>query len=815
MIINFLKLAFRNIVKRKGYSLLNIAGLTIGMSCCLLIFHYVSYEKSYDTFEPNAKQIVRVRLDSYQKGVLAFKSATSYPAIAPTMKKDFPEVENFCRLIDDNLLLSNEEQNKKFSENKGYYADPSTINMFGLHFIKGNPQTALNGADKIILSESTAKKYFGNEDALGKTLVNRSGEHVQPFQVAGVYKDFPSNSHLIMNYLVSYATLGEELRLEGDTSNASETAWGWYDFYVYIQLKPGINYQQLETKLPAFTDKYLNNRDWAKANNYRAELHLIPLSNIHLNSNYNQEAEVNGNGQAVSFLFLIAIFIICIAWINFINLATARSVERAKEVGVRKVLGALRSILIKQFLTESFILNLISLTFSLIIFFSLLHPFDVFTGRSNYTGVALTSNYWLIFFMLFIGGTILSGLYPAFVLSGFKPVLVLKGAFKNTTSGLLLRKSLIVVQFVTSVVLIAGTIIVYQQVNYMRHQSIGADINQTLVLKGPQTIADSLYQNIYQPFKNAVLHQPNIKSITSSSSVPGDEIYWTNSWKRYGDDQSTLTTLYMLGVDYDFIPSYKIKMLAGRNFSQQFGTDDKTAIINENTVKLLGFKNAADAINQKIVRGNSDTVTVIGVTANFHQLGLQKNIDPMIIIPRPNLSAFYSLKFNGTNAQQAIASLKKLWNNYFPKDPFDYFFLDESFGEQYKADLLFGKVFGVFAFLAILIACFGLLGLSAYNVLQRTKEIGIRKVLGASIQSILVLLSIDFLKLILISFLFAIPAGWFIMNLWLEDYAYRINIAWWVFAIAGCVALLIAIITISIQAIKAAVANPVKSLRTE
>ncbi|HYJ64431.1 MAG TPA: ABC transporter permease, partial [Parafilimonas sp.] len=522
MIINFLKLAFRNIVKRKGYSLLNIAGLTIGMSCCLLIFHYVSYEKSYDTFEPNAKQIVRVRLDSYQKGVLAYKSATSYPAIAPTMKKDFPEVENFCRLHDDNLLLSNEEQNKKFSEDKGYYADPATIDMFGLHFIKGNPQTALNAPDKIILSESTAKKYFGNEDALGKTLVNRSGEHVQPFQVAGVYKDFPSNSHLIMNYLVSYATLGEELRLEGDTSNASETAWGWYDFYTYIQLKPGINYQQLENKLPAFTDKYLNSRDWAKASNYRDELHLIPLSDIHLYSNYNQEAEVNGNGQAVSFLFLIAIFIICIAWINFINLATARSVERAKEVGVRKVLGALRTTLIRQFLTESFILNLISLAFSLIIFFTLLHPFDAFTGRSNYTGVALTSDYWLIFFVLFIGGTILSGLYPAFVLSGFKPVLVLKGAFKNTTSGLLLRKSLIVVQFVTSVVLIAGTIIVYQQVSYMRNQSIGADINQTLVLKGPQTIADSLYQNIYQPFKSEVLRQPGIKSIASSNSVPGD-----------------------------------------------------------------------------------------------------------------------------------------------------------------------------------------------------------------------------------------------------------------------------------------------------
>ncbi|HEY2727992.1 MAG TPA: FtsX-like permease family protein, partial [Parafilimonas sp.] len=336
-----------------------------------------------------------------------------------------------------------------------------------------------------------------------------------------------------------------------------------------------------------------------------------------------------------------------------------------------------------------------------------------------------------------------------------------------------------------------------------------------LVLKGPQTIDDSLYQNVYQPFKSAVLHQPGIESIASSSSVPGNEIYWTNSWKRYDDQQSTDVTLYNLGVDYDFVPSYKIKLVAGRNFSEQFGTDKKTVLFNENAVKLLGFKDAASAINQKVVNGSRDTLTIVGVTANFHQLGLQKNIDPMVIRLRPNASAFYSLKLNSSNAQQTIASLKTTWSNYFPKDPFDYFFLDESFGDQYKADLLFGKVFGVFAFLAILIACFGLLGLSAYNVLQRTKEIGIRKVLGASVQSILVLLSLDFLKLILISFLFAIPAGWFIMNLWLRDYAYRINIAWWVFGIAGCVALLIAIITVSTQAIKAALSNPVKSLRME
>ncbi|MEO6720378.1 MAG: ABC transporter permease [Ferruginibacter sp.] len=810
-----LRIAVRNIFKRKGYSLLNIVGLTIGMSCCLLIFHYVSYEKSYDDFVPAANQIVRVRLDSYQKGVLAYKSATSYPAIAPTMKKDFAEVDTFCRLIDDNLLLANDAQDKKFSENKGYYADPASVDMFALQFIKGNPHTALDAPDKIILSESTAKKYFSNENALGKRLVNRNSSQPQSFEVTGVYKDHPANSHLIMNYLVSYSTLGKEMLLSGDSSNSSETAWGWYDFYVYVKLKSGVDYKKFETKLATFTDKYINSKDWNKNNNNRTELHLIPLTDIHLFSNYNQEAEVNGNGQAVAFLFLIAIFIICIAWINYINLATARSVERAREVGVRKVLGALRGNLIRQFLTESLLLNFISLLLSLIVFFILLHPFDSFTGRENYTGVALTTNYWMVFACLFAVGTFLSGLYPAFVLSGFMPVTVLKGAFKNTTSGLMLRKSLIVVQFVTSVVLIAGTIIVYQQVNYMRNQSIGANIDQTLVVSGPQTIVDSVYQNTFQPFKSKVLQLPSVKSMTASTSVFGDEIYWTNGSKRLGADQATSVTLYNIGIDKDYIPSYGIKLLAGRSFSDQFGTDKKAILLNESAVKLLGFKDAASAVNQRILRGGRDTLSIMGVTANFHQLGLQKTINPIIMLNRPNATGFYSVKIEAGKSQQIIASLKEVWSSYFPKDPFDYYFLDESFSQQYKADLLFGKVFGVFAFLAILIACFGLLGLSAYNVLQRTKEIGIRKVLGASAQSILVLLSRDFMRLIVISLLLAIPIGWWLMHQWLQDYAYRISIGWWVFAFAGAAALLIAIIAIGIQALKAVSINPVKSLRTE
>jgi putative ABC transport system permease protein len=811
MFTNYLQIAFRNITKRKGYSFLNIAGLTLGMSCCLLIFHYVSYERSFDKFEKGTGQIVRIRLDSYQKGVLAYKSATSYPAIGPAMKKDFPDVQSFCRLIDDNLLLSNEKLNKRFTENKGYYADPTAIDMFHIQLLEGDAQLALAGPDKIILSESTARKYFGNENAVGQTLINRSSEKPETFEVTGVYKDFPDNSHLILNYLVSYQTLQKELNASGDKANSSETAWGWYDYYVYLKLNPGVDFKTVESKMPAFTDKYINSKE--KSNNERTELHLIPLEDIHLYSNYNQEAEVNGNGGAVAFLFLIAIFIMFIAWINYINLATARSVERAREVGVRKVLGALRTMLIRQFLTESFVLNCISLITSICIFFILVRPFDFFTGRDHFTELSLTSTYWILFLGLFVFGTLISGLYPAFVLSGFKPGVVLKGSFKSSSSGLLLRKGLIIVQFVTSVVLIAGTIIVFEQLGYMRNQPLGIDIQQTLVLKGPQTLADSIYQDVYQPFKTTALQIPSIRNITSSTSVPGDEIYWTNSVRRLGSDQSPVT-LYHLGIDNDFIPAYGIKLVAGRNFSESFATDKKSIILNQKAVALLGFKNAEDALDKKINRGG-DTVTIVGVTADFHQLGLQKTIDPMVLIFRQNSMRFYSVKLNKENSEQTIRSLKKIWSGYFPKDPFDYFFLDESFGQQYKADMLFGTVFGIFSFLAILIACFGLLGLSAYNVLQRTKEIGIRKVLGATVNSILILLSRDFLKLILLALVLAIPLGWFVMSRWLQDYAFRINIGWWVFAIAGIAALVIALITICIQSLKAATKNPVQSLKTE
>lgn len=814
MFSSYFKIAFRNLSKRKGYSLLNIIGLAIGITCCLLIFQYVAFERSYDSFPDKANQIVRLRLDSYRQGKLAWKSATSYPAFGPTMKRDFPEVENFCRLIDANMLLSNEERNVKFNEEKGYYADTSFLSMFNVQLVKGNPAKALDGPDKLLLSESMAKKYFGNDDPIGKRLINRDGSYTPVFEVTGVFKEFPKNSHLIVNHIASYTSLAKLLRHYGDTTNSTETAWGWYDFYTYLQLKPGTDLKKFESKFPAFCEKYIDSQEWAKTNNVKTAISVLPLTDIHLYSNYNQEAEVNGNGQSVSFLFLIAFFIIGIAWINYINLATARSLERAREVGVRKVVGAVRKNLVLQFLIESVILNLTALIVALLLAILLTPSFNQLTGKDQLGSFSLPTNYWLGFMAMFLGGSLLAGIYPAFVLSGFRPVLVLKGLFKNSAGGLVLRKGLIIAQFATSVVLIAGTMIVYQQVNFMRSQKLGVDINQTLVLSGAGSITDSVYQNVFQPFKNDLLSIKGIKNVSAASNMMGKEIYWTNGAYRLGTENKGAMTLYNMGIDYDFIPSFGLEIKAGRNFSKEFGTDERAVLLNEEAAKQLGFTDMNKALTEKIFSGG-DTVQVIGILANYHHQGLQKVIDPMIFRLRPNSRNAYALKMENASLKTSIAAIEKAWNKYFPSDPFNYYFLDESFDQQYKEDKLFGKVFAIFASLAILIACFGLLGLSAYNILQRTKEIGIRKVMGASIQHLLFILSKDFLLLVLISFVLAIPITWWIMHKWLQDFAYRIDIKWWVFGIAGLVAVLIAVVTISLQALKAAMVNPVKSLRTE
>ncbi|MFN0176393.1 MAG: ABC transporter permease [Saprospiraceae bacterium] len=811
MIQNNLKLALRNLQKRPGYATLHLLGLATGMACCLLILQYVLHERSYDQFHPAAERIVRLELDNYQKGKLSWKSATSYPAFGPTMKRDFSEIEDFCRLHDAEYVLSNPATELKFAEKKGYYADPGVLRMFHIPLLSGNPATALEGPDKIILSEKTARKYFGSTDVLGKTLSSNDNGRLINFEVTGVFENYPNNSHLTLDYLISYRTLGKIMTAEGDTTNSTETAWGWYDFYTYFKLQPDVDPQKLAEKLPAFNDKYINsNPIYQKAELYNSTS-LQALTDIHLYSNLNQEAEVNGNGKAVGLLFLIAFFILAIAWINYINLATARAMERAKEVGVRKVSGAGRWQLISQFLTESFLLNTAALVVAVLGVWIAMPAFGNFLGKTLpfliFTG---TQPLWIA--LVFAGGTLFSGLYPAFVLSGFKPVSILKGLYKNTSSGQMLRRGLIVGQFTASIALIVGAIVVSKQVQFMRNQNPGFERAQTLVLQGPNTVADSVYQGILTGFKNEVLQIPGVSSLSGSSSVPGDEIYWTSSFRRLRSVDETRQTLYILGADLDFTKSYDLKMVAGRNFEP---TDKNTCMLNESAARMLGFENPEKAIGDFVQRGRRDTFLVCGVMRDFHHLGLQKPIEPMIVRFQPDSRSYFSLKMEGEDYSKMLSSVEAVWQKHFYADPFDYFFLDEFFDRQYKADVQFGKVFSMFTVLAMLIACLGLLGLTSYNILQRTKEIGIRKVLGASVTSITGLLAKDFLKLVLVAILIASPLAYYFMQRWLGDFAYHIDLQWWMFVVAALVAVGIAFLTVSFQSVRAALTNPVESLRSE
>jgi len=815
MIFLFFKTAFRNLSKRKGYTALNIFGLSLGLTSCLLIFNYVAYERSYDRFTGNIENLYRVQLEDYQSGQLSFKEASNFSALAPALKSDFPEVEEATRFFITHMVLCNEERNIRFNEDKVYYAEPAFLDLFKVQLISGDIKTSLLGPDKILISETLAKKYFGNTDATGKMLTWREAGRLVSFLVTGVFRDYPIYSHLRFNALASYNTFSRINGTLAAKDDPVETSWYWTDFYTYIKLKPGADFRKLQAALPAFADRHVNPLGDYIANHERSVFQMISVPDIHLYSHYSEEAEPAGDGKSVAFLFLTGFFILGIAWVNFINMATARSLERAREVGVRKLLGAVRRDLIFQFMMESFLVNTIALILAVSIAFLLIKPFNMLTGRPLGNLLNIPLSYILSFAGIFVTGSFISGLYPALVLSGFNPVTVLKGLFKNSSKGLWLRKGLIVGQFAISILLISGTIIIYRQVQFMRNKNLGVNINRTIVLHGALSVPDSIYKTSYPSFRNEVLALKGIMRITSSSNVMGQEILWSTNWKPLHAINHGAVTVFHMAIDNDFLPGFGIKLIAGRNFSNEFPLDDKSALINTSAARLMGWNNPDKALNETVISANGDTLKVVGVVADFHQEGLQKEITPLILFHSPRARNIYSIKVESGQTSETIVALKKLWDRYFPTDPFNYFYLDDFFSKQYDENKRFGNVFGIFSILAILIACFGLLALSAYNVLQRAKEIGIRKVLGASVRDLILLLSKDFLFLICIALIIAIPFSIWVMGHWLQSFAYRISLNGWIYVFAGIISLLIALITLSFQAIKAALANPVASLRSE
>jgi len=792
MLKNYFKIAFRNLWRHRVFSFINIMGLTVGMTACLLIFLYVRFELSYDKFHPKADRIYRMVSDLKTPSETVLNSGPAW-AVGPHLQFDLPEVEAFTRVNLDNLLVRKGEI--KFIENGAIWADSAFFTIFNFPLLKGDARSALTQPFSIVLSETAAKKYFGKEDPMGKSLLI-TGEG-KPAMVTGVMKDIPENTLIKSEVVLSMSTITTYW------AKGINDEWANYGPYTFVLLKPGSNAQALQKKLPAFLDKW-NGAEMRKFQMFPT-LFLEPLKDVYLKSTRESS---KGNMMNVYVFSIIALFILVIACINFINLTTARASERAKEVGIRKVAGAVRSQLARQFIGESVIICLIAFLLTLGLSSLLLSPFNQLAGKIISTGIF--QNAGLLFLLLGIALLIglLAGIYPAFVLSSFKPIMVLKGRYATGAKGSILRKSLVITQFAISTALIIGTIIVYSQMQYMRSRNLGFSKDQVMVV---DTNGDDKTANLQQ----LVSRIPNVKATSLSGSVPGSGHPGAYSQVENVKGDLQIANLDLYFVDFDYIPLYDIKMAAGRPFDRAYKTDSsKAMILNEAAVKILGYHSPQDAIGKRFKQWGREG-QIIGVIKDFHYHSLQSPIKPLTMRIEWNRFGLLSVKVNPANTQATIAAIEKEFKTVIPNRPFSYYFMDEFFDRQYRSEERFGRLFLDFAALAIFISCLGLLGLASYSTMQRTREIGIRKVMGASVSNIINLLSKEFLKLVIISFFIAAPVAWYLMNKWLLDFAYRTVISWWVFAGAGMLAVLIALLTISFQAFKAAVANPVKALRTE
>jgi putative ABC transport system permease protein len=809
MIRNYIKTAYRSLIKNKGFTVLNVLGLSLGLASCLLIILYVVDELSYDRYNTKADRIYRVNED-LKLGENNVHYAVCMPPLAKTLKSDFPYIENTVRI--KNVGLRHVKKGTtNILENNIAFADPSLFDVFTLPMINGNPASALAEPNSVVINETIAKKYFNSTNVVGKTLTFDDNTF---YKVTGVIRDMPAQSHFNYDFFISMSTFPD--------SKSNE--WLRSDYNTYVLFKDAADHKKLETALRAFLNKYSGEQMQSQLKMSMAaferggsffRLNLTPLTDIHLKSNRAGELGPNGTVQYVYIFSAIALFILLIACVNFMNLSTARSSNRAREVGVRKVLGSAKRHLITQFLTESIMVTFAATVIALFATVALLPAFNQLSGKD--LSISAQTLTWLIpallFIVLFVGA--MAGSYPAFYLSSFQPIDVLKGKLSAGFKGGGLRSFLVVLQFSISIFLIIGTLVIYNQLNYIQTKNLGYNRNQVLIVQNTFEL-----NNQARVFKQEVKQLPGVINATLTGFLPTSN--WKNTsifFKDAAFDQQKALFPQTWEVDEDYIKTLDMKMALGRNFSNQMLTDSSGIIINESAAKFLGLK---DPLNKPLYRSNggkqdisnSKEYHIIGVVKDFNFSSLRDVISPVVLVLAQNRGAL-SVRVNTTNLPFLLSQIKERWKALSPNVQINFSFMDQDFDASYRAEQRVGKIFIVFTSLAIVIACLGLFGLAAYAAEQRTKEIGIRKILGASIASIAGMLSFDFIKLVFIAILISLPAGWFLMNKWLQDFAYRVNIQWWILALAGSTAILIALITISFQSIKAALSNPVNSLRSE
>jgi putative ABC transport system permease protein len=807
MIKNLLKTAFRNLLKNKGFTAINVLGLALGLATCLLIVFYVFDELSYDRYNTNADRIYRVNND-IKFGGNTNSYAVSPAPLAAALKSDFPEIEQVVRFRNrgGNQV---KKGNQNIQEYMMIYADPAVFSVFTLPMISGSPATALVEPHSVVITERTAKKYFDRTNVVGQVLTFND---TAQYKITGVIKDIPKQSHFNFDFFISMSTLAE----------SRDISWFSNNFNTYVLLRPDADYKKLESKFPEFFKKqagpqlesvlHLNFAAFEKSGNY-VRLNLTPLKKIHLESNRVAELDANGNLQYVLIFSAIAIFILLIACVNFMNLSTARSSNRAKEVGVRKVLGSPQKYLIAQFLTESIMITLVATIIAVFAAWALLPVFSQMSGKELTVTPQIFG--WLVpvlFSIIIIIGC-LAGSYPAFFLSGFQPIEVLKGKLTAGFKGGFLRSFLVVFQFAISIFLIIGTLVIYNQLKYIQNKDLGYNRDHVLVVQNVWTLG-----NAGKTFKQEIKQLAGVKDVSLAEALPT----WNygNSTTFFKDqvlDQKRSLNSQDWGVDEDYIPTLGIKMAAGRNFSNQMLTDSTGLVINESAAKLLGYSNP---LNQTLYKPMDNLAKVmkpyhiIGVMKDFNFRSLRENVTPMVFMLSQANGAL-AIRINSANIPLLLSQIKDKWKGLSPGQQFGYSFMNEDFDAMYRSEQRVGTISVAFTSLAIIIACLGLFGLAAYAAEQRTKEIGIRKVLGAKISTIVGMLSKDFIKLVLIAILIAAPTAWWAMKMWLQGFAYKQDIQWWVLAVAGSAAIFIAFITISFQSIKAALLNPVNSLRSE
>ncbi len=805
MLKNYFRISFRNLVKHKAYTFINVFGLATGLAAFLLIQQYVQFEKSYDRFHPDADQLYRLTTDQVVEGVVGTRDAMSFNPSGKALLDEVPEIEAYTTTYKFSELIFRKGE-VLVTEEKVLGVDEHFLQLFGYKLLTGDAPSVLTEPNSLVLSQSKARYFFGDEDPVGQTIHLHSAFN-RDFKVTGVIADPPENTHYKFDVLMSISTIRDILERD---------AWSGFNYYTYLKLDKNADIDNINELLPALSKKYIGKET-------SLQFHLQPVTDIHLHSDFTFEPEIHGNARTVGFLSLISVFILIIAWVNYINLSTARAIDRAKEVGIRKVVGARRKQLVVQFMFDALLINLLGALLAWTLSEVTLPYFNNLVSKEVLDHTWSSPSFLANIALFFAVGTLVSGIYPSLVLSGFSPVTVLKGKFRTSSKGTVLRKSLVIVQFTASLALIASTFVVYKQVNFMRSKDIGMSVDSVVGFRNPRFSNAEFEAGVQKrlQFVEDLKNHHTIKGAAMLSNLPGggssDVSSNSGGIRIVGKTERLESTTYIMQLDDEAAGVLGLQVLHGRNFSRQMATDTAAVIVNEAFLHRFGIAPSDSMINEKVQFGRkpeNDQYPIIGIFKNANRSSLKNEVEPTVYFYNPTLN-YTIVKLDAAHYKAGLDYIHQSWGSFFPDAPLKYTFLDERYENLYQEDKRFGAVFGTFSILALIVAMLGLFGLSSFMAIQRTKEVGIRKVLGASISHIVSIFYKDFLVLLSVALVLGIPLIYFSMNQWLSSYAYRISFPWAVPVLSFAMVLLIALLTVGYHVYKVAAMNPAKTLKYE